>query len=73
MSSFLFQNNIQLTFLGMHVCLHAGHASMLTWKVPQTIVLTIAVEVLGMLHNTLLPLHCIQVDIERLLLSVAVK
>ena len=39
----------------------------------KAIVLTIAVKVLGMLHYTLIPSHCIQVDIERLLFSLAVK
>ena len=33
----------------------------------------LAVKVLGMLHYTLIPSHCIQVDIERLLFSSAVK
>ena len=41
--------------------------------VPQTIVLTIAVKVLGMLHFKLILSHCIQVDIERFLFSLAVK
>ena len=42
---------------------------MLTWST----ILLIAVKGLGMLHYTLIPSHCIQVDIERLLFSLAVK
>ena len=61
MSSFLFQNTIQLTLLGIHQCLLGMHQC--SYVIPQTIVLTIAVKVLGMLHY--IPSHCIQVDIER--------
>ena len=46
----------------MHQCSHV---------VPQAI--TIAVKVLRMLHYSLIPSQCIQVDIERLLLSLAIK
>ena len=42
---------------------------MLTWST----ILSIAVKGLGVLHYTLIPSHCIQVDIERLLFSLAVK
>ena len=49
----------------------AGHASMLTCyhRLSKAIVLTIAVKLFGMLHYTLIPFHCIQVDIERLLFT----
>ena len=63
MPSFLFQNTIQLTLLGMHQCSHMYHS------LSKTIVITIAVKVLGMLHYTLIPFHCIQVDIETLIQS----
>ena len=42
---------------------------MLTWST----ILSIAVKGLGVLHYTLIPSHCIQVDMERLLFSLAVK
>ena len=45
MSSFLFQNTVQLTLLGMHQCLPGMHQC--SHVVPQTIVLTIVVKVLG--------------------------
>ena len=64
MSSFLLQNTIHLTLLGMHQCSHV---------VPQTIVTHNSCEGLGMLHYTLITFHCIQVDIERLSFSPAVK
>ena len=56
-----------------HASMLAGHASVLTCSTTGCIVLTIAVEVLGMLHYSLTPSQCIQVDIERLLFSLAVK
>ena len=46
--------------LAMHRCSHV-------------VLFTIAVKVLDMLHYTLIPSHFIQVDIERLLFSPAVK
>ena len=61
--SFLFQNTIipiQLTCLA---CFNA-HMKYHTLN---------SCESLGMLHYTLIPSHCIQVDIERLLFSLAVK
>ena len=53
--------------------LQRHHNRQCSHVVPQTAVLTIAVKVLGMLHYTLIPSHCIEVDIERLLFSLAVK
>ena len=53
----LFQKTFQLTLLGMHQCLLDMHQC--SHVVPQTIVLTIAVKVLGMLylHTNPLSLH----------------
>ena len=42
-------------------------------EVPYSQLESIAVKGLGVLHYTLIPSHCIQVDMERLLFSLAVK